>query len=192
MKRLIGRKFKDPSVQAGLSSWQFKVVAVHGGGVGVSVPTGPTSHTILTPEDVVAMVLQELKSTAEARVGQPVEKAVITVPVHFNDDQRMATRKAGKAAGFDVLRIINEPMAAGLAYGWQGVRSEQNVLVFQLDGGSLDVTALEIDSGVYEAMAVAGDAHIGGDTFTARTVAYFVKRIKVTVAMVWGASCLRP
>jgi heat shock 70kDa protein 1/2/6/8 len=161
-KRLIGRKFTDTIVQDDMKLWPFKVVADSNGKPTIQVEyKGETIK--YHPEEVSAMVLQKMKETAETYLGHPVKKAVITVPAYFNDSQRQATKDAGAIAGLEVLRIINEPTAAAIAYGLDKVEDgkEKNVIIFDFGGGTHDVSLLTIDGGIFEVKATAGDSHLG-------------------------------
>ena len=176
-KRLIGRLASDSTVKADLKRWPFDVVAGEGGKAMIRA-TSPDGHTsTLHPEEVSAAVLSKLKKDAESALGKTVDRAVITVPAYFNDAQRQATKDAGAIAGLEVLRIINEPTAAALAYGLGGKDSRGNdadataarpvtVLVYDLGGGTFDATLLEMESGVLEVKATAGDTHLGGEDFS--------------------------
>jgi heat shock protein 1/8 len=165
-KRLIGRKFNDPVCQADMKHWPFKVVEDGNGKPKIDVEWKGERHQFL-PEEISAAVLVKMKQTAEAYLGQSVSSAVITVPAYFNDSQRQATKDAGAIAGLNVLRIINEPTAAALAYGLDRVneKGEKNILVFDCGGGTHDLTVLTIDEGVFEVKATAGDGHLGGEDF---------------------------
>lgn len=161
-KRLIGRKYDDPVVQSEKKLWPFKVVDADGKPK-IEVEWKGETHSFL-PEEVSAAVLQKMKATAEAYLGTKVTSAVITVPAYFNDSQRQATKDAGAIAGLNVLRIINEPTAAALAYGLDRVgvdKSEKNVLIFDCGGGTHDLSVLTLDDGVFEVKATAGDTHLG-------------------------------
>ncbi|KFM69762.1 Heat shock protein 70 B2, partial [Stegodyphus mimosarum] len=177
-KRLIGRKFDDPKIQQDLKNWPFKV-ANEGGKPKICVEF-KGERKRFNPEEVSAMVLTKMKETAEMYLGQKVTDAVITVPAYFNDSQRQATKDAGKIAGLNVLRIINEPTAAALAYGLdKNLRGEKNVLIFDLGGGTFDVSILTIDEGsLFEVRSTAGDTHLGGEDFDNRMVAHFVEEFK--------------
>ncbi|XP_034950641.1 major heat shock 70 kDa protein Ba-like [Chelonus insularis] len=169
-KRLIGRKFDDPKVQQDLKHWPFKVVS-EGGKPKIQVEfRGEVKR--FNPEEISSMVLTKMKETAEAYLGEKVRDAVITVPAYFNDSQRQATKDAGAIAGLNVLRIINEPTAAALAYGLdKNLKGEKNVLIFDLGGGTFDVSILTIDEGsLFEVKATAGDTHLGGEDFDSRLV----------------------
>jgi L1 cell adhesion molecule like protein len=186
-KRLIGRKFDDPVVQAEKKLWPFKVVD-SGGKPKIEVSWKGTTHQFL-PEEVSAAVLQKMKATAEAFLGTSVKDAVVTVPAYFNDSQRQATKDAGAIAGLNVLRIINEPTAAALAYGLDRLgkdAGEKNVLIFDCGGGTHDLSVLTLDDGVFEVKATAGDTHLGGEDFDNALVTYccdeFKKKYKVDVS----------
>jgi heat shock protein 1/8 len=177
-KRLIGRKFSDPSVQSDMKHWPFKVVS------------GPNDKPLIevsylneikrfTPEEISAMVLVKMKEIAEAYLGTPVKNAVITVPAYFNDAQRQSTKDAGTIAGLNVVRIINEPTAACIAYGLDKKTGiEQNILIFDMGGGTHDVSLLTIEDGIFEVKATSGNTHLGGEDFDSRMVDYFIDEIK--------------
>merc|ERR1711884_681725 len=176
-KRLIGRNFDDTTVQRDLKHWPFKVVKDENKKPKLEVEFKCESKTF-TPEEVSSMVLVKMKETAEAHLGQPVRDAVVTVPAYFNDSQRQATKDAGVIAGLNVLRIINEPTAAAIAYGLDKKNKsnkESNVLIFDLGGGTFDVSILSIDDGIFEVKATAGDTHLGGEDFDNRMVDHFTK-----------------
>ncbi|KAJ8945566.1 hypothetical protein NQ314_009187 [Rhamnusium bicolor] len=169
-KRLIGRKFDDPKIQADIKHWPFKVIS-DCGKPKIQVEYKGETKTF-APEEVSSMVLIKMKETAEAYLGTTVKDAVITVPAYFNDSQRQATKDAGVIAGLNVMRIINEPTAAALAYGLdKNLKGERNVLIFDLGGGTFDVSILTIDEGsLFEVRATAGDTHLGGEDFDNRLV----------------------
>jgi len=178
-KRLIGRKYDDSNVQKDLKHWPFKVVnEASKPKIGVEYKC---EDKTFTPEEISSMVLTKMKETAEAYLGTTVKDAVITVPAYFNDSQRQATKDAGVISGLNVLRIINEPTAAAIAYGLdkKGTSSgEKNVLIFDLGGGTFDVSILSIDDGIFEVKATAGDTHLGGEDFDNRMVDHFVKEFQ--------------
>ncbi len=160
-KRLIGRRFDDSVVQADIKHWPFGVTQNSSGKPEISVEYKGESKKFL-PEEISAMVLQKMKQTAESFLGCEVKDAVITVPAYFNDSQRQATKDAGIIAGLNVLRIINEPTAAALAYGLDKKHAgERNVIVFDCGGGTHDVSLITIDDGVFEVKATSGDGHLG-------------------------------
>lgn len=176
-KRLIGRKFDDPAVRADMEHWPFKVIAGEGGKPKIQV-TYKGEEKKFYAEEISSMVLTKMKETAESYLGKEVSDAVITVPAYFNDGQRQATKDAGAIAGLNVLRIINEPTAAAIAYGLDKKAEERNVLVFDLGGGTFDVSLLTIDEGIFEVKATAGDTHLGGEDFDNRMVDHFVQEFR--------------
>mmetsp|Transcript_7690 Transcript_7690/g.47539 ORF Transcript_7690/g.47539 Transcript_7690/m.47539 type:complete len:596 (-) Transcript_7690:472-2259(-) len=180
-KRLIGRKFDDPTVQSDVKMWPFTVKA------------GPADKPMIhvqykgeekefSAEEISSMILVKMKETAEAYLGKDVKNAVVTVPAYFNDSQRQATKDAGAIAGLNVLRIINEPTAAAIAYGLDkkaaAGKSEKNVLIFDLGGGTFDVSLLTIEEGIFEVKSTAGDTHLGGEDFDHRLVQHFCAEFK--------------
>lgn len=171
VKRLIGRKFSDKEVQGDLNISPYEIVKK---GNGVAVVMDGKEYT---PEEVSAMILAKIKADAEAFLGEKVTEAVITVPAYFDDSQRQATKDAGKIAGLEVKRIINEPTAAALAYGLEGKKDEQ-IVVFDLGGGTFDVSVLELGDGVFEVKSTNGDTHLGGEDFDNRIVNHFVDQFK--------------
>lgn len=179
-KRLIGRRFSDASIQDDIKLWPFKVI----GGIGdkpTIVVTYKEEEKKFTAEEISSMVLSKMREIAEVYLGSTVDKAVVTVPAYFSDSQRQATKDAGAIAGLDVVRIINEPTAAAIAYGLDkkgGGGGEKNVLIFDLGGGTFDVSLLTIEEGLFEVRATAGDTHLGGDDFDNRMVNYFVQEFK--------------
>jgi len=175
-KRLIGRKFDDKTVQHDMKMWPFKVVNKDSRPFIAIEIAG--SEKLFSPEEISAMVLTKMKTIAEAYLGQEIKQAVVTVPAYFNDAQRQATKDAGTISGMNVRRIINEPTAAAIAYGMDKKGGEKNILVFDLGGGTFDVTALTIDNGVFEVLATNGDTHLGGEDFDQRVMQYFIKLFK--------------
>ena len=171
VKRLIGRKFEDKEVQKDIDIMPFKIVKKNGG---VAVEMGGKEYT---PEEVSAMILSKIKADAEAFLGEKVTEAVITVPAYFDDSQRQATKDAGKIAGLEVKRIINEPTAAALAYGLDNAKDEK-IAVFDLGGGTFDVSILELGDGVFEVKSTNGDTHLGGEDFDNVIVNYFIDDFK--------------
>jgi len=177
-KRLIGRKFADSTVQSDMKHWPFTVIDAS------SKPKLQVEYKnetkTFTPEEVSSMVLTKMKETAEAYLGTEVKDAVITVPAYFNDSQRQATKDAGVISGLNVLRIINEPTAAAIAYGLDKKKGAQecNVLIFDLGGGTFDVSILTIEEGIFEVKSTAGDTHLGGEDFDNRMVDHFVNEFK--------------
>merc|ERR1719484_342031 len=176
-KRLIGRKFTDSAVQSDMKHWPFKVTSGVGGKRTIHVQYRGEEKTFAA-EEISSMVLIKMKEIAEAYLGKEVNNAVVTVPAYFNDSQRQATKDAGSIAGLNVLRIINEPTAAAIAYGLDKKGDERNVLIFDLGGGTFDVSLLTIEEGIFEVKATAGDTHLGGEDFDNRTVNHFVQEFK--------------
>ncbi|KAK6351060.1 70-kilodalton heat shock protein, variant 2 [Orbilia javanica] len=176
-KRLIGRKFADAEVQSDMKHFPFKIID-KGGKPIIQVEFKGEEKTF-TPEEISSMVLTKMRETAESYLGGTVNNAVITVPAYFNDSQRQATKDAGLIAGLNVLRIINEPTAAAIAYGLdKKAEGERNVLIFDLGGGTFDVSLLTIEEGIFEVKATAGDTHLGGEDFDNRLVNHFVQEFK--------------
>ena len=173
VKRLIGRKWNDKEVQKDLDIMPYQIVEHKNG---VAVKMGDKDYT---PEEVSAMILSKIKADAEAFLGEKVTEAVITVPAYFDDSQRQATKDAGKIAGLEVKRIINEPTAAALAYGLEKGK-EEKIVVFDLGGGTFDVSALELGDGVFEVKSTNGDTHLGGEDFDNAIVNYFLDEFKKT------------
>jgi len=177
-KRLIGRKYQDSTVQSDMKHWPFKVS--NAGGKPRLEVEYKSEEKSFTPEEISAMVLTKMKETAESYLGQEVKDAVVTVPAYFNDSQRQATKDAGVIAGLNIIRIINEPTAAAIAYGLDKKRDEKesNVLIFDLGGGTFDVSILSIEGGIFEVKSTAGDTHLGGEDFDNRMVDHFVTEFK--------------
>merc|ERR1711887_357188 len=175
-KRLIGREFSDKTVQADIKFFPFKLVDKNSK-PHVQVETSQGEKTFAA-EEISAMVLVKMKETAEAFLGKKVTHAVVTVPAYFNDAQRQATKDAGTISGMTVVRIINEPTAAAIAYGLDKKEGEKNILVFDLGGGTFDVSLLTIDNGVFEVVSTNGDTHLGGEDFDQRVMEYFMKVYK--------------
>ena len=174
-KRLLGRKFSDPIVQSDMKHYSFKVKGDKDDKTVIELEDGKTFY----PEQISAMVLEEMKKTAESYLGHTVTKAVVTVPAYFNDAQRQSTKDACRIAGLEALRIINEPTAAALAYGLdKNFDKERNVLIFDLGGGTFDVSLLTIDDGMFEVKATAGDTHLGGEDFDSRMLTHFIEEFK--------------
>ena len=171
---MVGRKFSDKDTQKDAKNFPFKVVNKDGKPV-VQVDVNKNQKT-LTPEEVSAMVLGKMKDIAEGYLGDKVTHAVVTVPAYFNDAQRQATKDAGTIAGLNVLRVVNEPTAAAIAYGLDKTGDERQVIVYDLGGGTFDVSLLSIDNGVFEVLATAGDTHLGGEDFDHRVMDHFVKQ----------------
>jgi molecular chaperone DnaK len=172
IKRLIGRRFEDPEVQRDLKILPYKIVRAENGDAHVEV-RGRT----YSPAEISAMVLTKMKQTAEEYLGEKVTEAVITVPAYFNDSQRQATKDAGRIAGLNVLRIINEPTAASMAYGLEKKKDER-IAVFDLGGGTFDISILEIGEGVFEVKSTNGDTHLGGDDFDQRVIDYLADEFR--------------
>ncbi|MBP7600187.1 MAG: molecular chaperone DnaK [Thermoflexales bacterium] len=173
IKRFMGRKFDE--VEAERKRMPFAVIAGQAGDARVKLPNA--NNKVFTPQEISAMILAKLKTDAEAYLGEPVTQAVITVPAYFNDSQRQATKDAGQIAGLEVLRIINEPTAAALAYGLDKVKNEV-ILVFDLGGGTFDVSVLEVGDGVVEVKSTSGDTHLGGDDWDAVIMDWLVAEFK--------------
>lgn len=172
IKRLIGRTFEDPTTQKDKGMVPYKIVKADNGDAWVEA-----HGTSYSPSQISAMILQKMKETAESYLGEKVEKAVITVPAYFNDAQRQATKDAGKIAGLDVLRIINEPTAAALAYGLDK-KEGKTIAVYDLGGGTFDISVLEIGDGVFEVKSTNGDTFLGGEDFDMRLVEYLASEFK--------------
>ena len=167
VKRLIGRNFEDPTVKKDIAAAPFKIVNSEKGDAWIEAKGEKYS-----PSQISAFILQKMKETAEKYLGQEVTKAVITVPAYFNDAQRQATKDAGKIAGLEVLRIINEPTAASLAYGLDKKKENKKIAVYDLGGGTFDVSILELGDGVFEVKSTNGDTFLGGEDFDNTIVDY--------------------
>jgi actin-like ATPase involved in cell morphogenesis len=181
IKRLIGRSFTDPTVQADKKLFPFTIAADSKGKPIVELSkTGESGQKQkqFAPEEISGMLLRKLKETAEAYLGCEVKHAVVTVPAYFNDAQRQATKDAGTIAGLKVERVINEPTAAAIAYGLDKQDREETILVFDLGGGTFDVTLLSIDNGVFEVLATSGNTHLGGEDFDQRLMEYCIQQFK--------------
>ncbi|MFB5612793.1 MAG: molecular chaperone DnaK [Nitrosarchaeum sp.] len=176
-KRLIGRKFTDACVASDMKHWPFSVTSGVGGKPSINV-TFKNEKKSFSAEEISSMVLIKMKEISEAYLGREVKNAVITVPAYFSDAQRQATKDAGTISGLNVLRIINEPTAAAIAYGLDKKGKEKNVLIFDLGGGTFDVSLLTIEEGIFEVKATAGDTHLGGEDFDNRMVEHFVQEFK--------------
>jgi len=172
IKRLIGHKFEDEGVQRDVKTSPFPIQKASNGGVEVKM-----DEKVYRPEEISAMVLQKLKADAESKIGEKITEAVITVPAYFNDDQRKATKDAGKIAGFDVKRIINEPTAAALAYGFNKKRNEQ-IVVYDFGGGTFDVSVLEVGDDVIEVKSTDGDVHMGGEDIDQKIISWIADEFK--------------
>src|SRR5437899_7754350 len=164
-KRFMGRKFEEAGVQKALKIVPYKVSTASNGDVRVVL-----NGKEYSPPEISAMILQKLKSDAEAKLGEKITQAVITVPAYFNDSQRQATKDAGKIAGLEVLRIINEPTAASLAYGLDKQGKEEVIAVYDLGGGTFDISILRVGEGVFEVIATNGDTFLGGDDFDQKVI----------------------
>jgi len=176
-KRLIGRRFNDPTVQNDMKHWPFTLVDSDGK-PNIKVEYKGQAKQF-NAEEISSMILVKMKETAEAYLGKTVSDAVVTVPAYFNDSQRQATKDAGVISGLNVLRIINEPTAAAIAYGLdKKVGTERNVLIFDLGGGTFDVSVLSIEDGIFEVKSTAGDTHLGGEDFDSRMVSHFCQEFK--------------
>jgi len=173
VKRLIGRKFSDAAVQKNKMLFPFKLVSGDKG-----KPVIDVGGKRFNPEEISGMVLRKMKETAEAFLGEEVKHAVVTVPAYFNDAQRQATKDAGTIAGLKIERVINEPTAAAIAYGLDKKDAEENILVFDLGGGTFDVTLLSIDNGVFEVRATSGNTHLGGEDFDHRLMDFCISQFK--------------
>lgn len=177
VKRLIGRKYEDKEVQRDVKLLPYKIVNKDGKPY-IQVKIRDGEIKVFSPEEISAMILLKMKETAEAYLGKKIKDAVVTVPAYFNDAQRQATKDAGVIAGLNVARIINEPTAAAIAYGLDKKGGEKNILVYDLGGGTFDVSILTIDNGVFEVLSTSGDTHLGGEDFDQRIMDYFIKLVK--------------
>ncbi|EEB05764.1 heat shock protein BiP [Schizosaccharomyces japonicus yFS275] len=173
-KRLIGRRFSDKELKKDLKHFPFHVVD-RSDKPAVEIDTGK-GKKVFTPEEISAMILSKMKETAESYLGEKVTHAVVTVPAYFNDAQRQATKDAGTIAGLNVIRIVNEPTAAAIAYGLDKTQDEKHIIVYDLGGGTFDVSLLSLDNGVFEVLATSGDTHLGGEDFDNRVIQYFVRQ----------------
>jgi molecular chaperone DnaK (HSP70) len=181
VKRLIGRNYQDSTVQSDKKLFPFGIVGDKHGKPTIELDheTGANhSKKQYTPEEISAMILRKMKDIAEAYLGKEVKHAVVTVPAYFNDAQRQATKDAGTIAGLKIERVINEPTAAAIAYGLDKQDREENILVFDLGGGTFDVTLLSIDNGVFEVRATSGNTHLGGEDFDQRLMEYCISQFK--------------
>ena len=176
-KRLIGRKFTDSVIKDDIKLWPFDVSPDRTGKPMINVKYKQELKSF-SAEEISSIILVKMKEIAEAYIGKPVNNAVVTVPAYFNDAQRQATKDAGTIAGLNILRIINEPTAAAIAYGLDKKGDESTVLIFDLGGGTFDVSLLTIDEGIFEVKATAGDTHLGGEDFDNRMVEYFKQEFK--------------
>ena len=177
VKRLIGRDWSDKAVQSDIKHYPFKVYNKNSK-PHIQVNVGDSGEKSFAPEEISAMVLGKMRDIAEGFLGKKVTNAVVTVPAYFNDAQRQATKDAGMIAGLNVMRIINEPTAAAIAYGLDKKEGEKNILVFDLGGGTFDVSLLTIDNGVFEVVSTNGDTHLGGEDFDQRVMEHFIKLYK--------------
>ncbi len=173
IKRFMGRKFDDPEVQRALKLVPYEVAKAPNGDVRVKL--GGKEYS---PPEVSAMILSKIKRDAEAYLGEPVTQAVITVPAYFNDAQRNATKDAGKIAGLEVLRIINEPTASSLAYGLDKKKKNEVIAVYDLGGGTFDISILDVGEGVFQVRSTSGDTFLGGDDFDQRIIDYIADEFK--------------
>jgi molecular chaperone DnaK len=183
IKRLIGRSFEDPEVQRDLKLMPYQIVKSNGG---VKVKMGDKEYT---PQEISAMILQKLKQDAEERIGEKITEAVITCPAYFDDSQRKATKEAGEIAGFNVRRIINEPTAAALAYGFEKKKDEK-IAVYDLGGGTFDISILEVAEDTVEVKSTNGDTHLGGDDFDQRIISWIIDEFKKTEGIDLGKDTL--
>ena len=181
-RRLIGRKFDEKDVQSDIKHFPYKVVSKDNTPV-VQVEVAGAEKQF-TAEEVSAMILGKMRDVAEGYLGKKVTHAVVTVPAYFSDSQRQATKDAGTIAGLNVLRIVNEPTAAAIAYGLDKTDSgERHIIVYDLGGGTFDVSLLSIDQGVFEVLSTAGDTHLGGEDFDQRVINHFAKVSSATQSL---------
>jgi len=179
VKRLIGRDYKDSTVQKDKKLLSYEIVDKKGKPyVSTKLQDTDAAGKVFSPEEISAMILGKMKDIAEGFLGKKIKNAVVTVPAYFNDAQRQATKDAGTIAGLNVARVINEPTAAAIAYGLDKKGGEKNILVFDLGGGTFDVSILTIDNGVFEVISTNGDTHLGGEDFDQRVMQYFIKLVK--------------
>ena len=174
IKRFMGRKFEEVEMER--KRVPYDVVRADNGDAAVRVVVNGETQTY-TPPEISAMILAKMKADAEAYLGEKIEKAVITVPAYFNDSQRQATKDAGKIAGLDVIRIINEPTASSLAYGLDK-KKDEHIAVYDLGGGTFDISVLNIGDGVFEVLATNGDTHLGGDDFDEQVMNWVIDDFK--------------
>ncbi|MCJ1339569.1 ATPase with role in protein import into the ER [Bachmanniomyces sp. S44760] len=175
VKRMIGRKFSDKDVQSDMKHFPFRVTKDKSDKPEVTVEVNGKDRSF-APEEISAMVLGKMKEIAESYLGKKIDNAVVTVPAYFNDNQRQATKDAGTIAGLNVLRVVNEPTAAAIAYGLDQSPGERQIIVYDLGGGTFDVSLLQIEDGVFEVLATAGDTHLGGEDFDQRIINYLAKQ----------------
>src|SRR5436853_6106262 len=173
IKRLVGRRFEDPMVRRDMDLVPYKIIPGDNGDAWVE-----SRGKKYAPSQISAFILQKMKATAEAYLGETVTQAVITVPAYFNDSQRQATKDAGKIAGLEVLRIINEPTASALAYGLDKQGKDQTIVVYDLGGGTFDISVLELGDGVFEVKATNGDTYLGGEDFDQRIIDWIVDEFR--------------
>ena len=176
INRLIGRKYTDKSVQKDIKLWPFDVINRDGKPYVKVLYKG--EERTFAPEEISSMVLTKMRGIAETYLGKDVTHAVVTVPAYFDDAQRQSTKDAGTIAALQVLRIINEPTAAAIAYGLDKKHEDTNIIVYDLGGGTFDVSLLTLDMGVFEVIATSGDTHLGGQDFDERVMQHFVKMFK--------------
>ncbi|KAK6943822.1 Heat shock protein 70 family, partial [Dillenia turbinata] len=177
IKRLMGKQFNDPEVWRDIKFFPYKVVEKDGNPC-IQMKMRDAEEKLFRPEEISAMILGKMKETAEAFLGKKIRDVVITVPAYFNDAQRQATKHAGTIAGLNVVRLINEPTAAAIAYGLNNIGRKKNILVYDLGGGTFDVSILTIDDGIFEVCATCGDTHLGGEDFDRNVMDYFIELIR--------------